>query len=98
MNELSSTAHATARKTQRGFRTDDFDQIISHGTPVGDMEIMLTDKDVARAIRKRKKEIQTLERLKNRIVVVDGRRVITAYPLNKRKQRDRLRRARTSGW
>ena len=98
MNELTSTAHATARKTQRGFRTDDFAQIITHGTPVGDMEIMLTDKDVEHAIRKRRKEIQALERLKNRIVVVDGRRVITAYPLTKRKQRDRLRRARASGW
>ena len=98
MTELTTTAHALTRKTQRGFKEDDFAQIIQHGTPVGDMEIMLTDQDVQNAIRKKKLEIQALERLKNRIIVVDGRTVITAYPLNRRKQRSRLRQARRSGW
>lgn len=98
MTDLTASPHAIARKTQRGFKKDDFEQMMNHGTPVGDMEIMLTGKDAQDAIRKKKREIEALERLKNCVIVVDGGRVITAYPLNKRKQRARLRYARRSGW
>jgi len=98
MTEIIASSHALARKTQRGFKKDDFEQLMSYGTPVGDMEIMLTDKDAQNAIRKKKKEIETLERLKNCVIVVDGNRVVTAYPLSKSKQRARLRYARRSGW
>ena len=98
MTQLNPTEHAMIRQSQRGFKADDFKQIAQHGTPVGDMEILLTDKDVQHAISARKREIQALERLKNRLIVVDGQTVITAYRLDKKKQRSRLRRARHSGW
>lgn len=98
MTELSMTGHALARKTQRGFKERDFEQIISYGTPVGDLEIMLTEKDAEEAIRMKKREIEAIERSTNCVIVLDGPRVITAYPLTKKKQRARIRHARRSGW
>ena len=98
MNQLNATEHARIRQSQRGFKSHDINKILEHGTPVGDMEVMLTDKDVRNAIRARKREIQALERLRNGLVVIDGQEVITVYRLGKKKQRSRLRRARKRGW
>ena len=48
---------------------------------------LLTDKDAARAIRKRKQEIQQLERLRGSQVIVEGETLITLYHATQRTRR-----------
>lgn len=87
MTELSLTHHAQARIRQRGFREDDVDLVFRVGTRVADDAFLLTDKDAARAIRKRKQEIQQLERLRGSKVIVEGETLITLYHTARRGRR-----------
>lgn len=87
MTELSLTHHAQARMRQRGFREEDADLVFRVGTRVADDAFLLTDKDAARAIRKRKQEIQQLERLRGSKVIVEGETLITLYHTARRYRR-----------
>ena len=57
----------------------------------------MCNRDAAREIETRKREIQTLSRLVNRKVVIRDGRVITAYPSNSADQKRTLRRGRQKG-
>ena len=87
MTELSLTHHAQARMRQRGFKEEDADLVFRVGTRVADDAFLLTDKDAARAIRKRKQEIQQLERLRGSKVIVEGETLITLYHATQRPRR-----------
>lgn len=87
MTELSFTHHAQARMRQRGFREEDADLVFRIGTRVADDAFLLTDKDAARAIRKRKQEIQQLERLRGSKVIVEGETLITLYHATLQRRR-----------
>lgn len=87
MTELSLTRHAEARMRQRGYKDDDVDLVFRVGTRVADDAFLLTDKDAARAIRKRKQEIQQLERLRGSQVIVEGETLITLYHTTMRPRR-----------
>ena len=87
MTDLALTHHAQARMRQRGFKEDDADLVFRVGTRVSDDAFLLTDKDAARAIRKRKKEIQQLERLRGSQIIVDGETLITLYHATQRPRR-----------
>lgn len=87
MTELALTHHAQARMRQRGFKEEDADLVLRVGTRVADDAFLLTDKDAARAIRKRKQEIQQLERLRGSQVIVEGETLITLYHTTMRPRR-----------
>lgn len=87
MTELSLTRHAEARMRQRGYKDEDVDLVFRVGTRVADDAFFLTDKDAARAIRKRKQEIQQLERLRGSQVIVEGETLITLYHTTMRPRR-----------
>lgn len=87
MTELSLTHHAETRMRQRGYKDEDVDLVFRVGTRVADDAFLLTDKDAARAIRKRKQEIQQLERLRGSQVIVEGETLITLYHTTMRPRR-----------
>lgn len=87
MTELSLTRHAEARMRQRGYKDEDVDLVFRVGTRVADDAFLLTDKDAARAIRKRKQEIQQLERLRGSQVIVERETLITLYHTTMRPRR-----------
>jgi len=86
MSKLKLTHHAQVRIRQRGFREDDADLVFRVGTRVADDAILLTSKDVARAIQNRKQEIQKLERLRGSKVIVEGETLITIYHETQRRR------------
>lgn len=98
---LRLTAHAQARVRQRGYRGDDLDLVLQHGT-AGAEAAVLTRLDVDHRVRALKKEIQALERLSGTAVVTGGEAVKTVYRPDKRRMRRMLRHssrdlARTGG-
>ena len=98
MSDLIYTCHAQTRTQQRGIRGRDIRLIQEFGTPVDSDTWVMLSRDVAREIANRKREIQTLERLKNRKVVIRDERVITAYPSRPADQKRALRRGRQKGY
>lgn len=98
MSDLIYTRHARTRNQQRGIRGTDIRLIQQFGTPVDRDTWLMRRRDVAREIANRKREIQTLERLKNRKVVIIDEHVITAYPSRPADQKRALRSGRQKGY
>ena len=98
MTNLSYTRHAKTRMQQRGIRKADIPIILTYGTQIDDETYFMCNRDAAREIETRKREIQTLSRLVNRKVVIRDGRVITAYPSNPADQKRTLRRRRQKGY
>ena len=98
MTNLSYTQHAKTRMQQRGIRKTDIPIILTCGTQIDDETYFMCNRDAAREIETRKREIQTLSRLVNRKVVIRDGRVITAYPSNPADQKRTLRRRRQKGY
>lgn len=97
MNDLIYSQHARTRMQQRGIRKADIPIILEYGTQIDDETYLMCNRDAAREIETRKREIQTLSRLVNRKVVIRNGRVITAYPSNSTDQKCTLRRGRKKG-
>lgn len=85
------TNHATTRMQQRGLRYSDMELLLQTATQVFPDAYLLTNKDAEREIAARKREIQRLEKLKGRKVVVDGGVVLTQYPSGQADQKRTLR-------
>jgi hypothetical protein len=79
MHDIVLSRHAEARMRQRGFRDTDIQFVLDAATPIADDAVLLTEKDVAREITKRKREIQDLERLKGSTLVVEDGVLVTVY-------------------
>lgn len=79
MHDLSFTHHAEARMRQRGFRNVDVSLVLSVATRVADDAFFLSDKDAAREIERRRREIQQLERLRGTKLIVEGEALVTLY-------------------
>lgn len=79
MHDVRFTHHAEARMRQRGFRNADIGLVLSVATRVADDAFFLSDKDAAREIERRRREIQQLERLRGTKVIVEGESLITIY-------------------
>ena len=75
----------------------DADLILAYGTQVDAETWFLSNRDAHREIEARKREIQILERLRNRKVVVCGTRLVTTHPSRSADQKRALRRARQKG-
>ena len=97
MTDLIYSRHAETRLQQRGIRKADIPIILAYGTQIDDETYFMRNRDAAREIETRKREIQTLSRLVNRKVVIRDGRVITAYPSNPTDQKRTLRRGRQKG-
>ena len=97
MNDLIYSQHARTRMQQRGIRKADIPIILEYGTQIDDETYFMRNRDAAREIETRKREIQMLCRLANRKVVIREGRVITAYPSNPSDQKRTLRRGREKG-
>ena len=95
--KLTYTVHAEERMQQRGMRKGDEEFIVELGTQIDDETWILLDRDARRAIEERKREIQRLDRLANRKVIMRGERLITAYPSCIQDQKRTLRRGREKG-
>lgn len=91
MNNHHLTNHATTRMQQRGLRKADMDLLLQTATQVSPDAYLLTQKDAEREISTRKDEIQRLERLKGRKIVVDGNVILTQYPSCKNDQKRTMR-------
>ena len=91
------TRHGKTRMQQRGIRKKDIRLILAFGTQVDDETWFMRNRDVAREIETRKREIRALSRLVNRKVVIRGGHVITAYPSRPADQKRTLRRGRRKG-
>ena len=97
MHTLRYSTHAETRMRQRGMREGDADLILAYGTQVDTEAWLLRDRDADRAIESHRREIQRLDRLRNRKVVVRGDHVVTAYPSRPADQKRTLRRGRRKG-
>ncbi len=97
MSDAICTRHAETRMQQRGIRKKDIRLILAFGTQVDDETWFMRNRDVAREIETRKREIRALSRLVNRKVVIRGGHVITAYPSRPADQKRTLRRGRRKG-
>lgn len=98
MKDLIYTRHAETRMQQRGIRKADISIILACGTQVDDETWLMCNRDAAREIEIRKREIQMLTRLANRKVVIRDGHVITAYPSSPADQKRTLRRGREKGF
>ena len=97
MTDLTYSPHARTRMQQRGIRKADIPIILEYGTQIDDETYFMRNRDAAREIETRKREIQALSRLVNRKVVIRNGRVITAYPSIPADQKRTLRRGRKKG-
>ena len=79
MAALSITRHARSRMSQRGIRETDLEVILTHGTEIGRDRIMLKKRDAAKVIQDLKKQIANVERLTDKVLVVEEGQLITAY-------------------
>jgi len=94
MNTIILSYHAQARMRQRGIRNSDIELILQCGSAIGEDIYFLSRKDTEREIRRRKREIQALERLRNRKVVLCDGTVVTCYRSRRSDQKALLRRRR----
>ena len=84
--------HAAQRLQQRGMREKDIDLVLASGTQIDDDSFLLTAKDVAREKRRRKREIQALERLCGVKVVIRQGVIVTCFRATKHQIKALLRR------
>jgi len=94
MSALALSSHAEARMRQRGLRLSDLELILRCASEIGGDIYFLSRKDAAREIRRRKYEIQALERLQGQKMVVAGDTVVTCYRSRRRDQKRMLREGR----
>ena len=92
MDGITYSNHACQRMQQRGFRERDIDLLMTCGTQIYDDSILLSDKDAAREIERRKHEIQALERLRGCRVVISEGVVVTCYHAHTKHLKKVLRR------
>lgn len=97
MTDCTLTRHAETRMRQRGIRERDVLLFLAHATRIDDETWFMYKRDARRAIEKRKREIQALERLAGRKVVVWGESVVTAYRSRPADLKRTLRQGRRNG-
>lgn len=79
ISKLKFSKHGNKRAQQRGFQEGDIDLILQCGTQIDEAVFFLSNKDAAREINQRKREIQKIERLRNKKAVIARNTVVTCY-------------------
>lgn len=91
--ESAKTLYQAMR--QRGYRKADLDVVLNAATRIDDDAFLLTDRDAAREIAIRKREIQQLERLRGTKIILEGGSLVTLYhamPSTPRRRNRKIRR------
>jgi hypothetical protein len=83
---MKDSFHATKRIPQRAMNGTDVDLILTHGTETRD-GYFLRDQDVKIAERELRKEIDRINQLAGKYVVVKGETIVTAYHPGRKKQK-----------
>jgi hypothetical protein len=96
LHDHTLTGHVQSRMRQRGLRDDDLRLLLETASQVSPDAYLLTERDAAREIAMRKREIQQIGRLKGCKVVIQGDAVITCYHSRLNDQKKTLRRGRTA--
>ena len=91
MTSLIPTKHAQKRMQQRSMSAEDIELIVQNGEDIRGDGVLFTNHAADKLIRSLKKKITTIERLRNRKVVLNGSAVITCYPCDQSEMR-RMRR------
>jgi hypothetical protein len=94
LGDLTVTCHAKTRMRQRGLKDEDLRLLLSSASAIDRDAYLLTDRDAAREIARRKREIQSLERLRGVKVVMVGDTIVTCYHTDREAQKAALRCAR----
>ena len=94
MNEVTYSKHAETRMQQRGLRPADLELILKHGSRLGEEVYFLSGKDVTERVNQLKAEIQCLERLNGKKLVLVNDVLVTCYSSSKRNQKCMYRRAK----
>lgn len=89
------TKHAALRMKQRGLREQDLVLLLAEASQVAPDTFLLTRHDAERAIRKKRDEIQKLERLKGTKAVVVNGNIVTCCHSTDDNQRSVMRRGRS---
>lgn len=89
--QFHSTHHAEIRMNQRSFRPEDVDLILAAGDQIGPDAFMMSREVTDREIARRKREIQRLEHLKGKKIIVSGGMIITAYHTTQREEKRTFR-------
>ena len=79
---------------QRALRSEDLDLILQLGEQVAPDAYLMTDRTTDDEIARRKREIQQLERLRGKKLIVEGRTIVTGYHANWRDQKRTLNEGR----
>lgn len=87
---MKLTFHAQMRMQQRAVRDRDLPLIQEVGTEFKDGLILL-DRNVDKAIFERREEIQRLEKLRGKAVIIAGDTVLTTYNPCRKKKKQILR-------
>lgn len=88
MSSFSLARHGEQRTAQRGFLHSGIKTIIQFGEMISDQELLMTNREISARIMELKSEIQRLDKLRNRKLVVDGSTIVTGYCLTKRARRN----------
>jgi hypothetical protein len=92
MNALKLTNHAIQRISQRGITPCDIDLVLSLGTEVRDGYLM-REKDCRARVAALKREIERIERLEGKRVVIAGECVVTTFHVKQSEDRRLIRAA-----
>ena len=79
MTDLTITRHGEARMSQRAIRKTYLDLLLDYGTDIGRNRIMLRKRDAAKIIRSLKEQIAHIERVTNKVLIVEDGQLVTAY-------------------
>ncbi len=85
------TSHAKIRRQQRGIRLDDLKTLLTLGRD-GNGRVVLSPADIAAEIAERKREIACLLRLRGKVAVIEGDRLVTVYAETGAGRRENKRR------
>lgn len=78
--------HAAIRAQQRGLTAQDIGLILEIGTEIDDEAVELRDIDVQHAIERCKHQIQRLEHLRGRRLIISGETLVTCYHATRRRR------------
>jgi hypothetical protein len=84
------TEHAHTRMQQRALHYHDLNLITEFGTEFVD-GLVLRDRDVDLAVLTKKREIDRLEKLRGRALILNGENLITTYSPSKKRMKRFMR-------
>jgi hypothetical protein len=90
MKGVTLSRHAIRRLEQRSISESDVDLVIRLGTEVQDGYLMI-ERDCQTLVDELKRDIQRIQRLSGKRIVIDGSHVITAFHALPREERRLVR-------